>query len=75
MVRHLVDVVSALVDGHLPPNVAERLMAHAVVCLSCRTVLVAERSVKAALVDAPVPSPPDELVARLLQGPDRQSAM
>lgn len=72
--RHLVDVVSALVDGHLPATVAEALLAHAVVCLPCRRILVAERSVKAALVDAPVPDPPNELVRRLLQRPDRQSA-
>lgn len=67
LVRHLVDMVSALVDGHLPPGVAERLLAHAVGCSRCRDSLAAERSVKAALVEAPAPTPPEALVGRLLE--------
>ena len=69
LVRHLLDVVSALVDGHLPPVIAERLLAHAAGCSPCRESLAAERSVKAALLNAPAPAPPEALVSRLLERP------
>lgn len=73
--RHLVGVVSALVDAHLPAAETERLLAHAVVCLPCRMSLADERNVKAALVDAPAPTPPVELVRRLSEVASGPSAI
>ena len=67
--RHLGGVVSALVDGHLQPATAERLLAHAVTCPPCRARLAAERSVKTTLVRAPAPTPPQSLIQSLLEGP------
>lgn len=73
--RHLVGLVSALVDGHLPSAVAERLLAHAVVCPPCRVTLADERKVKAALVDTPAPEPPIDLIRKLLEVPAGRPAV
>ena len=71
---HLERWVSALVDGRLRPDVAERAHVHLAACPDCRRLVAAEREVRGRLREAPVPAASDELVARLLalggpQGP------
>lgn len=64
--RHLGDQVSALVDGELPPAVAERALAHVAWCAPCRALLDAERAARRTLAQAPDVEPSGALTARLL---------
>ena len=71
---HVEGWASALVDGRLRPDVAERAHVHLAGCPRCRQAVAAEREVARRLRDAPVPAPSDQLVERLLalggpQGP------
>lgn len=63
---HLGTQVSALVDGQLPPQAAERALAHVAGCAECAAALAAARQARAALAGAgDVPCSPD-LARRLL---------
>jgi hypothetical protein len=63
---HLGSWVSALADGQLPPDQAERALAHVAVCRRCAAELEAARAARRALAAAAdVPVAPD-LAARLL---------
>lgn len=63
---HLGSWVSALADGQLPPDQAERALAHVAVCRRCAAELEAAREARRALAAAAdVPVAPD-LAARLL---------
>ncbi len=69
---HLGERVTALVDGQLPPDVAERAFAHTAGCRPCREALELERLTKARLGALPDLAPGPELIATLLVlgGPD-----
>lgn len=66
MSAHLGSRVSALVDGQLTPDAAERALAHAAACPRCRDALEHERAARRAVLRAPELEPSDELTARLL---------
>jgi hypothetical protein len=66
MTHHLGSRVSALVDGQLPPEVAERALAHAATCPRCRDAVELERAARRAIGQAPEPEPSGDLTARLL---------
>jgi hypothetical protein len=71
-VTHLGDRVSALVDGQLPVEAAERAHAHLASCRACRDAVEVERALKSRLVALGEPTLPGDLLARLvsLGGPD-----
>lgn len=63
---HLGSQVSALVDGQLPPDEAERALAHVAACAECAAALTSARAARRALSQArDVPVDPD-LTLRLL---------
>lgn len=64
---HLGERVTALVDGRLVQDAAERALVHLAECATCREAVAAERAARRALRDAPAPAPPPELVRRLLE--------
>ena len=64
---HLGDRVAAFVDGQLPPDVRDRVLAHLAGCAECRAAVDAERAVKTRLAALAAPGVPDELTRRLLQ--------
>ena len=63
---HLGDLVSALVDGQLPPTATERAHVHLANCRGCRELVEVERLMKARLIRLPAPAPGADLVGRLL---------
>jgi hypothetical protein len=71
-VSHLGPLVSALADGELAPDAAERALAHAAGCDRCAAAVEAERSTKALLSGAGAPPPSPDLLARLgrIGGPE-----
>jgi hypothetical protein len=64
-VNHLGARVSALVDGQLGHAERDRALAHVAHCATCRAAVEAERSVKALLADAALPTPSNSLLASL----------
>jgi hypothetical protein len=64
-VNHLGNRVSSLVDGQLGPAERDRALAHVAHCSTCREAVDAERTVKALLSRAPLPTPSDDLLASL----------
>jgi len=65
-VAHLGERLTALVDGQLPPDVAERAHVHLAGCRQCRDAVEAERLMKARLGALSGPPPGDDLMQRLL---------
>jgi Putative zinc-finger len=65
-VSHLGDRASALVDGQLSPDAAERATAHLAACRPCRDLVELERLTKIRLVSLQGPAPTADLVGRLL---------
>lgn len=63
---HLGNRVSALVDGQLTPEAAERALAHAAACPECRAALDAERAARRVIRSAEDLMPSDDLTVRLL---------
>ncbi len=63
---HLDSLLSALLDGQLPPDEAERALAHVAVCSECAADLAAARAARAALAGADVVPPDPRLTARLM---------
>ncbi|MDO8121396.1 zf-HC2 domain-containing protein [Isoptericola sp. b490] len=63
---HLGSLVSALADGQLRPEEAERALAHVAVCTECADELAAARAARAALASAGDLAPDADLTARLL---------
>lgn len=61
--------LTALADGELPPQEADRVLAHVAGCSDCRAVLDAERRTKALLGALPMPAADPMLMARLLEVP------
>lgn len=66
MTSHLGSWVSALADGQLPPEAAERALAHVAVCAQCAAELDAARAARRALADACDVEAAPGLTARLL---------
>lgn len=64
--RDLVELVTAYLEGDLPPGEAAAVDAHLVDCAGCRTYLDQVRATVAALGTAPVADLPPEVHARLL---------
>jgi len=65
-VTHLGSQLSALADGQLAPEAAERALAHVAGCPECAEGLAAARAARAALSAAREVAPDPELTARLL---------
>lgn len=63
---HLGSRLSALVDGQLPPAVAERALEHVAGCAECAAELRAARAAREALWSADAVAPTPDLTARLL---------
>lgn len=63
---HLGNRVTALVDGQLTPEAAERALAHAAACPECRAALDAERAARRVVRSAEDLTPSDDLTVRLL---------
>lgn len=63
---HLGSQLSALADGQLAPDVAERALAHVAGCPQCAEGLAAARAARAALAAAREVAPTPDLTARLL---------
>ena len=63
---HLGSLLSALADGQLRPETAERALAHVAVCPECAEELAAARAARAALAGAGDLRPDPGLTARLL---------
>lgn len=63
---HLDSLLSALLDGQLPPDEAERVLSHVAVCPPCAAELSAARAARAALSGIPQIEPDPRLTARLL---------
>lgn len=63
--NHLGARVSALVDGQLGHSERDRALAHVAHCVTCRAAVDAERTVKALLSGASLPTPSDGLLASL----------
>lgn len=63
--RDLVELVTAYLDGALPPAEAAAVDAHLADCPGCRTYLDQMRATVAALRRAPVQDLPDAVHARL----------
>lgn len=63
---HLGERVTALVDGQLPAEAAERAYAHLACCRACRDLVEAERLAKGRLAALRGPAPAPELFGRLL---------
>ncbi|HTY71512.1 MAG TPA: zf-HC2 domain-containing protein [Actinomycetes bacterium] len=59
------DRLTALADHALPPQEAERVLAHVAGCGDCRAVLDAERLTKRLLAELPAPVPDPAFIARL----------
>lgn len=72
---HLGSQLSALVDGQLPPALAERALEHVAACSECAAELRAARAAREALWAADDVAPAPDLTARLLAlgGPRRAS--
>ena len=66
MSHHLGERVTALVDGRLDPDAADRAHAHLASCEPCRQAVEAERLTKGRLAHLPGPAPGDTLTRRLL---------
>lgn len=62
---HLGDRLSAVADGELSHDERDRVLAHLTRCAECRTLVEAERAVKARLVGLAPPPLPPSLVAKL----------
>ena len=62
---HLGEHGAALVDGELSHRERERALGHVAGCVDCRTLLDAERAVKARLGALPAPEPAARLLAAL----------
>lgn len=71
MIGHLGTRVSALLDGQLPPDEAERAWAHVHACHSCRDQVEREGWVKTRLagLSFSAGSAPDHLKGSLMGGP------
>jgi len=66
-VSHLRDRVPGFVDGQLPHDVRDRVVAHLAGCPQCRAEVEAERVVKGRLAAMPSLAVPADLTSRLLQ--------
>ena len=71
--RDLVELVTAHLDGALPPAEAAAVDAHLADCPGCRTYLDQVRATVAALRRAPVQDLPDAVRARLREAFTRGS--
>lgn len=67
--RHVDREVTALVDGRLPGERRERVLAHLVHCPRCARLVEEERASRRALHDAGPVQPPPDLTDRLLALP------
>jgi anti-sigma factor RsiW len=63
--QHLGDSLAALIDGELSDDHRERVLAHLVTCLSCKAEVEAQRALKSAFAQCPLPAPSAGLMARL----------
>ena len=63
---HLGPRITALVDGELPPDVAERAYAHAALCEQCREAVEGERASRSLLRAAAEPAMSADLMTSLL---------
>jgi anti-sigma factor RsiW len=65
-VTHLGDRLAAFVDGQLPHDARERVLAHLTACPECRAAAEAERAVKGRLAAIHGPGPSEDFMRRLL---------
>lgn len=63
---HLGSRLSALVDGQLPPDQAERVLGHVAACAACAEELAAARTARGTLAGIAGVEPDPRLTARLL---------
>jgi len=65
-VTHLGDRLAAFIDGELPHDARDRVLAHLTVCAECRAAADAERAAKARVAAIEGPGPSADLTRRLL---------
>lgn len=75
---HLGPRLGPLVDGEMAHGDRDRALSHLANCAACRTMVEAERRLKAQLAALPMPEPSARLMAALFQlpethGPDRSN--
>ncbi|MBL1066290.1 anti-sigma factor [Streptomyces sp. 7-21] len=63
--HHLGESLAALVDGELSHDRRDRVLAHLATCPSCKAEADAQRRLKSVFAQSPLPTPPQDLLARL----------
>ncbi|WP_344290487.1 anti-sigma factor family protein, partial [Streptomyces synnematoformans] len=66
--HHLGEALAALVDGELPHDARDRVLAHLATCPRCKAEADEQRRLKSVFSAAAPPAPSDGLLARL-RGP------